>query len=75
MASTHPQRAYVRAEIDIHSAVDAIEHFAANYPEERLDTHTAGRLIRAARLIIQRAATYKFHQIMDAAARNRHACV
>lgn len=66
MKSTQPQRAYVRAEISIHSAVDAVEHFAANYPEERLDTFTAGRLIRAARLIIARAAAYQLRQILPA---------
>jgi hypothetical protein len=48
MKSSDPNRAHVRAEISIHDALAAIEHFAANYPVERLSAQDAMRLRRAA---------------------------
>lgn len=58
--SSDPYRARVHAEISIHDAIAAVEHFAASYPAERLDDFTANRLEKAARLIRQRVATDRF---------------
>jgi len=58
MKSSNPYAACVVAEIDIDQlikAVEAIEHFAANYPEERQSTYISSRLMRAAALIESKA--------------------
>ena len=60
----NPYRKQVRADIDIYAALEAIEYFAANYPAERLDLHDAGRLLRASRLITQRATVYRLNIIL-----------
>lgn len=64
--SSNPYRASVQAEISIHAALDAVEHFAAHYPAERLDDLTAARLARAATVIRQRVAADRFNKISRA---------
>lgn len=63
MKHSNPSRALVRAEISIHDALDAIEHFAANYDPERLpgDFHT--RLHHAASVASNRAIKNRIEQI------------
>jgi hypothetical protein len=63
-SSSNPYRAEARAEINIYDTLDAVEHFAANYPAERIDIRDANRLLRAAALMIQRASHAKLQQIM-----------
>lgn len=58
-------RAYVDCEISIHAAIAAVEHFAANYPAERLDDFTANRLEKSARLIRQRVGDHRYLEILQ----------
>jgi cation transport regulator ChaC len=67
MKSSEPFRARATAEINIYDTLDAVEHFAAHYPAERLDIRDANRLLRAAALWIKRAAAAKFSKIDQAA--------
>jgi hypothetical protein len=67
MKSSEPFRARAHAEINIYDTLDAVEHFAAHYPAERLDIRDANRLLRAAALWIRRAAAAKFSKIDQAA--------
>lgn len=55
MKSNDPSRARVVAEISIGDAVSAIEHFAANFPEDRHSTYISRRLFAAA-VVIERKA-------------------
>lgn len=64
MKSSDPMRANARAEINIYDTLDAVEHFAANYPAERIDLRDANRLLRAAALIIRRAAHAQLQAIL-----------
>lgn len=63
MKHSNPSRALVRAEISIHDALDAIEHFAANYDPERLPADFHTRLHRAASLASCRALKNRIEQV------------
>ena len=64
MKSSDPMRASARAEINIYDTLDAVEHFAANYPAERIDIRDANRLLRAAALMIRRAAHARIQAVL-----------
>lgn len=55
MKSTNPYAARVVAEIDIHQVVAAVEHFALNYPEDRMSLCISDRLHEAANMIRNKA--------------------
>lgn len=56
MKSTNPYAARVVAEIDIHQAVAAVEHFADNYPDDRQSIVIFNRLFTAAEKIFDKVA-------------------
>lgn len=57
-----PYRAHITADISIHDAIKAIEHFAEHYPEDRLTEDYARRLVAAGGKIQGRVDAFKEKQ-------------
>jgi len=71
MKSSNPVLARVVAEINIHEAVAAIEHFAENFPEDRHSLHLVGRLNAAATKMMEKAQAQRMKDIEAGAAKLR----
>ena len=59
MTTNNPTAVVVLAEIDIHSAIKAVQEFAEKYPAERLSFDQAYALLRAGDKIYNRVWAYK----------------
>jgi hypothetical protein len=65
MTTDNPQSVVVNAEIDFHTAINAVGEFAAKYPVERLAHYQADILRDAADLINERiAAAWRISQLL-----------